>query len=234
MRRGRSKRRSEPLARADSTVVRALSAPRRGRVGRDAVAGARVIATATLPFTGCADSCAVYSALSASSTDRVSSSSTVAARHADRPAYSLAVAVVEVAASAVDSSWASSSAAQAVTVCAVDQLAESNTRGPPPMVVAPASRLPSVTVVVCVGSVEARPANGRDARGLAQHQLRAHRRQRRWQAFHRPIGVMWTCPDADSHTGLVPGERLELSHGCPYQILSLARLPISPPRPCER
>ena len=29
---------------------------------------------------------------------------------------------------------------------------------------------------------------------------------------------------------MVPGERLELSHGCPYQILSLARLPISPPR----
>ena len=29
---------------------------------------------------------------------------------------------------------------------------------------------------------------------------------------------------------VVPGERLELSHGCPYQILSLARLPISPPR----
>ena len=30
---------------------------------------------------------------------------------------------------------------------------------------------------------------------------------------------------------MVPGERLELSHGYPYQILSLARLPISPPRP---
>ena len=29
---------------------------------------------------------------------------------------------------------------------------------------------------------------------------------------------------------VVPGERLELSQGCPYQILSLARLPISPPR----
>ena len=29
---------------------------------------------------------------------------------------------------------------------------------------------------------------------------------------------------------LVPGERLELSHGLPYQILSLARLPVSPPR----
>ena len=29
---------------------------------------------------------------------------------------------------------------------------------------------------------------------------------------------------------LVPGERLELSQGRPYQILSLARLPISPPR----
>ena len=29
---------------------------------------------------------------------------------------------------------------------------------------------------------------------------------------------------------LVPGERLELSHGFPYQILSLARLPVSPPR----
>ena len=29
---------------------------------------------------------------------------------------------------------------------------------------------------------------------------------------------------------LVPGERLELSLGCPNQILSLARLPISPPR----
>ena len=29
---------------------------------------------------------------------------------------------------------------------------------------------------------------------------------------------------------LVPGERLELSQARPYQILSLARLPISPPR----
>ena len=33
-----------------------------------------------------------------------------------------------------------------------------------------------------------------------------------------------------AHNGVVPGERLELSQGCPYQILSLARLPISPPR----
>ena len=34
--------------------------------------------------------------------------------------------------------------------------------------------------------------------------------------------------------GVVPGERLELSHGRPYQILSLARLPISPPRQGEK
>ena len=29
---------------------------------------------------------------------------------------------------------------------------------------------------------------------------------------------------------MVPGVGLEPTHGCPYQILSLARLPISPPR----
>ena len=40
-------------------------------------------------------------------------------------------------------------------------------------------------------------------------------------------GVRWV---GNTPTVLVPGERLELSHGCPYQILSLARLPISPPR----
>ena len=33
-----------------------------------------------------------------------------------------------------------------------------------------------------------------------------------------------------ARNGVVPGERLELSQGRPYQILSLARLPISPPR----
>ena len=33
---------------------------------------------------------------------------------------------------------------------------------------------------------------------------------------------------------VVPRERLELSHGFPYQILSLARLPISPPRQARR
>ena len=29
---------------------------------------------------------------------------------------------------------------------------------------------------------------------------------------------------------LVPGARIELAHGYPYQILSLARLPVPPPR----
>ena len=38
------------------------------------------------------------------------------------------------------------------------------------------------------------------------------------------------CEGACGRWGVVPGERLELSHGRPYQILSLARLPISPPR----
>ena len=29
---------------------------------------------------------------------------------------------------------------------------------------------------------------------------------------------------------MVPGARIELAHGYPYQILSLARLPVPPPR----
>ena len=45
------------------------------------------------------------------------------------------------------------------------------------------------------------------------------------------VPVQSLTGSASAGTAMVPGERLELSHGCPYQILSLARLPISPPRP---
>ena len=42
--------------------------------------------------------------------------------------------------------------------------------------------------------------------------------------------VRGAAPRVSWASEVVPGERLELSHGRPYQILSLARLPISPPR----
>ena len=87
----------------------------------------------------------------------VSSSSTAASKVADRPLYSLVVAVRDRWPTSTDSSAPSRScAAVSVTVWAVFQLLVVNVSVDVPTVTAPVSGLRIVTVASCVGRVARR------------------------------------------------------------------------------